>query len=136
MAISAISWVAGDALGSAGGQAINTALEDAAGRGQISKRVMANDGSDYNQEVAIADLVDEFHLTPNDTTFTLTGAWVEGDEDGCVHSVRKVLGEKGFSVRVEDAMDIEASLEDEENMEDEEDTLPGPPVSAGRKPKP
>lgn len=89
-----------------------------------------------NREAAIADLVDELHLTPNDTTFTLTGAWVEGDEDGCVHSVRKVLEEKGFSVRVEDAMDIEASLEDEETMEYEEDTPPNPPVSAARKPKP
>ena len=66
-------------------------------------------------------MVKDHGLTPANTVITLTGAWVEDSGDGCVHSVREVLEELGFSPTLESPMDLDFSLETEDDFDEDED---------------
>lgn len=95
-------------------------------------RRLAVDG-EYRQQDAARDLVRQYGLTPANTDITLTGAWIDDDGDGCVHSVRETLEEFGFEAKIEDAMNLDFELECEDDFEMERET-PGsePTVSPGR----
>ena len=103
------------------GQTVAKAVERAKDNGLLSLRVMGNDASEYNQQDAIRDVVKDHGLTPANTVITLTGAWVEDSGDGCVHSVREVLEELGFSPTLESPMDLDFSLETEDDFDEDED---------------
>lgn len=101
------------------GEAINQALEVANAQGYIARRITAEDGSDYPQQVAIHDLVKEFGLSPGNAEFTLTGAWIDNDGGGCVNSVKDELEPLGYTVEVQDAINLDFEF-DHEDKEDEE----------------
>jgi hypothetical protein len=109
------------------GLAINAALEKAQENGHMSLRVMGDDGgmSELNQMEAVSKLVKDYGLTKKNTAITLTGAWVDDEGGGCVHSVREELEQFGFKPRIEDAMDLDfETAEDELDEEDEPETAP------------
>ena len=91
-------------------QAIREALDKAAGRTDVSVRIMGGDEDDFNQVAAIDKVVADLGLVPAERTMHLTGAWYdpEGDE-GCVNSVRDRLVELGFRCEV---LDSAVSLDD------------------------
>lgn len=101
------------------GDTVAKAVERAKEQGLLALRVMGNDASEYNQEDAIRDVVKDHGLTPANAMFTLTGAWVEDNGDGCVHSVREVLEELGFSPTLESPMDLDFSLDNEDDNDNE-----------------
>lgn len=113
------------------GDTVNRALQRAKSAGFVSERVMGDDGSAYNQEDAIVDLVKKHKLTPSNSKITLTGAWVHSEDGGgCVNSVREKLEALGHRPTVEDAMDLDCELEmddeHESDFEEEEDLTPVP----------
>lgn len=101
------------------GDAVDQAVSRAKEQGLLGLRVMGDDSAAYNQQDAIRDVVKEHGLTPENATFTLTGAWVEDNGDGCVHSVREVLEELGFSPVLESPMELDCSLDSEDDLEDD-----------------
>lgn len=117
------------------GEAIEGALARASEAGLLSARIMGDDNSEYNQQMAVADLVRDQGLTPDATQITLTGAWIDDEGDGCVHSVRETLEELGFSPRIEDAMNLDFSLDgdDDDFGEDENEE---PAIAATTAPSP
>jgi hypothetical protein len=107
------------------GRAIEEALERARLAGQIAERIMGDDnGGDYRQQDAARDLVAKHHLSPRNTSITLTGAWIDDSGDGCVHSVRETLEEFGFKPTIEDAMNLDFEIDCEDDSEDEDDVTP------------
>lgn len=101
------------------GNSIQQALERAKKKGLLALRVRGDDAEDYNQQAAIADVVKNHGMTPANTTFTLTGAWVDEDGGGCVHSVREVLERLGFTPQLDSPMDLDFSLDSEEELDEE-----------------
>jgi hypothetical protein len=116
------------------GQAIHHALDRAKAAGLVAERVMGSDASSYPQSEAITDLVAKYALDPQDVEFVLTGAWVDGEDSGCVVDVRNTLRDMGFSTQIESAMDINLEHGEDEDLDDdlEEDDLP-PAASASRR---
>lgn len=104
------------------GRAITGALGRAQQSGLISERIFGDDDGDYRQMDAARDLVRKHGLTPDTAAITLTGAWIDDDGDGCVHSVREALEELGFRPVVEDAMNLDFELDTEDDDMDEDDT--------------
>lgn len=101
------------------GRSIDQALARAKQEGLLAVRVMGDDDGDYRQQDAARDLVANYNLLPTDTRITLTGAWIDDSGDGCVHSVRETLEELGFTVRIEDAMNLDFEIElDNDDGED------------------
>jgi len=111
------------------GTTIKNAIKRASENGFIAERVLAADGSEYPQQQAIVDLVNKYALTPTNTDIVLTGAWVDDDGGGCVHSVREELEKIGFTPTVEDAMNLDFEM-DESEEDLEEDTSPEMPIIA------
>lgn len=103
------------------GGAITDALDRAQQSGLISERVFGDDDGDYRQMDAARDLVQKHGLTPDKVAITLTGAWIDDDGDGCVHSVREALEALGFQPVVEDAMSLDFELDTEDDDMDEDD---------------
>ena len=77
------------------GEAIEQAVDRAKSQGKLALRVVGNDGGEYTQMDAIRDIVHTHQWDPTHIAVTLTGAWVDNDGDGCVHSVREVLEKLG-----------------------------------------
>lgn len=115
------------------GEAIEQAVERAQTQGKLALRVVANDFGEYTQMEAIRDIVQTHQWDPAKLNVTLTGAWVHDDGQGCVHSVREVLEELGFSPRIEDAMDMDFDLDASPEEEEEEEELPTPSVPPSRR---
>ena len=104
------------------GRALDNAIERARQNGHLSLRVMGDDGgmSELNQMEATRKVVEDYALTPENTAITLTGAWIDDEGGGCVHSVREELAKLGFQARIEDAMDLDFETAEEE-LDEEED---------------
>src|SRR5690606_34274136 len=80
------------------GQALSDALASAKADGHLAQRIRGDDNEAFNQEDAIASLVEEHGWDPRCQRFTVTGAWFHPqDGSGCVGSVRDVLANRGFS---------------------------------------
>ena len=119
------------------GRALDNAIERARINGHLSLRVMGDDGgmSELNQMEAARKVVGDYDITPENTAITLTGAWIDDEGGGCVHSVREELAALGFQARIEDAMDLDFETAEEEL--DEEDDLgdePPPVAQPARRP--
>lgn len=123
------------------GESLERALARARERGLLAQRVLGDDGgeSELDQMQATAALVAEHGLTPAQTAITLTGAWIDNDGGGCVHSVREVLETLGFTPTIEAAMDLdavpEAGWEDAEEDALESETAPDTSVPAAPVPR-
>ena len=119
------------------GRALDDAIERAQNNGHLSLRVMGDDGgmSELNQMEAARKVVRDYDLNPENTAITLTGAWIDDEGGGCVHSVREELAALGFEARIEDAMDLDFETAEEElDEEDSLDEQPSPVAQPARRP--
>lgn len=112
------------------GRAIDEALARAAAKGAVSQRRRGDDSEAFNQDSAAKAFVQDLELSPDSTSFTLTGAWVDAEGGGCVNSVRETLEGLGFQARVESAMDLDFSPEEFDDEEEPADA-PSPTLAAG-----
>lgn len=102
--------------------AIKGALARAEQKGLPAVRVMGDDDSDYNQVVAIRDVVRNLGLTPSSTQFDITGAWYDpSGRSGCVNSVAEELHRLGFTFLIGDgALELDFFADEDEDDDDEE----------------
>lgn len=105
------------------GAAITGALARAADQGLPSGRIYGDDAEDFNQAEAARQLVKDYALTPENAAITLTGAWIHDDGGGCVNHVRETLEALGFTLRVEDAINLDLDLDFDDEMDGDEDEV-------------
>lgn len=96
---------------------------------------MGSDDEEYDQQAAIADVVTRQAWSPSEVSMVLTGAWVDDDGGGCVHSVRETLEARGFLTRIESAMDLDFDDGHDDDFDDDVEIDVAPDEASPSRPR-